>query len=159
MFIIWWCFVSWATASADQPVPPTSIVERLYSDFNWETRFDGNSSKHETLIEKPLASLLQYFDKDLAALLVHDRKCVVESGEICNLDFSPIWDSQDPEGATVKIGSGGQPNEVQVIVVYGAGAAHLLKYKMKLTNAGWRITDIQSATGGWSLMKLLSPKH
>lgn len=61
--------------------------------------------------------LSKYFDTLLVALLCRDRECLAKSDMICNLDFDIIYDSQDPDGVIVHIGSA--KKGIEVILDYG----------------------------------------
>jgi hypothetical protein len=131
-----------------------AVVSKLYNDFAWEATA-GQLPKRRSLIDQPLGSLLRYFDSNLAALIVHDRECAKKTHEICRLDFLPIWDSQDPEGATVKVLQGTTLDIVSVRVIYGGNQSRELTYRMKQTQQGWRIADIQFGANRTSLVAIL----
>lgn len=78
-----------------------AVVERLYQDYAWETG-PGISKRTPFLNEKSVV-LSKYLTKSLSRLLLEDRKCSERTREICRLDFSPIWNSQDPEGAKFRV--------------------------------------------------------
>jgi hypothetical protein len=90
-----------ATGHGSDAEPPDGVVRRLYRDFAWEAVFSDNDAdrKWVGLLQQPRRVLQRYFTPKLAGLLVNDARCARKSGEICRIDFLPIWASQDP-GAT-----------------------------------------------------------
>lgn len=80
-----------------------AAVARLYQDFAAEAVIDTQDYSIEGLFGRPKATLARYLDDRLVALVLDDRACSARTHEVCNLDFSPMWDSQDPVGTTVKI--------------------------------------------------------
>ncbi len=94
-----------------------------------------------------------------AALILQDRACAARTHGICRLDFDPLWASQDPDGAHgVKVQSPDSLNVVRVALRYTNGYEVALGYRMSRTKEGWRIADIDYASGP-SLLTILSSKH
>ncbi len=139
---------------------PTAIqvVAKLYRDFAWEAVIDEPRSASHTLLSQPRAVLELYFDAKLSSLIFEDRQCVTQTREICKLDFSPIWASQDPGATELKIVSGSKPNIVSVKFRHpGNGETIELSYFMARTKLGWRVSDIRY-TSGSTLLSVLSAK-
>lgn len=137
---------------------PTEIVFKLYRDYAWEAIMAGHSSD-ALLFEQEQGVLEQYFDEKLTSLILKDRACAKKEG-ICNLDFSPIWASQDPSAADLTIT---ETNEQNIILVkfYRPGNDEKieLKYHVTKTTKGWKISDIvgRGKNGkSWSLVSILS---
>src|SRR6266568_914145 len=92
-------------ASADAEIrppkenSPEGIVFKLYRDYAWEAVM---AAGYDGLMQQPPQILMQYFDDNLSALILRDRKCS-EKGEICRLDFVPIWTSQDPAAVDLTV--------------------------------------------------------
>lgn len=149
---------SLATAQRTRPSPGVTLVRQLYADFACEAVIDsGCDSRHE-FVDQPKSVLAKYFDDNLVKLWLADRRCAARTHEICNLDFSPIWDSQDPSGSFVNISQTPDSAVVQVELRHPYyKEARLLDYRLVKTAAGWRIHDI-SRRGEWSLVGLLSRK-
>jgi len=125
-----------------------AFVEKLYVEYAWEAAVESKTDGGVFNEDRPV--LARYFDKPLVALILKDRTC----GEgICNLDFDPLWDSQDPSGATVDVRATPDSRRVKVVLRYG-NDEETLNYKMTTTTNGWRISDIQSDK--WSLVSILS---
>jgi hypothetical protein len=123
-------------AAADEP-DPVQVVAQLYRDFAWEAVVDSPDWDDHRLLEQPRAVLERYFDPRLAALIVRDRECVARTQEICELDFSPIWASQDPGASEMKIVPGPSPDLVTVRFRYpGDGTRIELSYRMTKTREG-----------------------
>ena len=89
-----------------------AIVRQLYADFACEAVIDdlnGCGIQHE-FVDQPQAVLARYFDDQLVRLWLADLQCAARARAICNLDFSPIWNSQDPVGTVVRNLQVRQPN-------------------------------------------------
>lgn len=143
-----------------RPSAPAAVVAKLYADFACEAADDahGCTRGHE-LIDQPKAVLSRYFDPRLVRLWLADRACAAKSQEICNLDFAPLWASQDPEGITVQILPAADSAHVDVeLRTPHASSPRVLRYSLIRTPGGWRIHDI-SFGREWSLVALLSRRH
>jgi hypothetical protein len=150
-----------ASGSAQtKPSPAVAVVRQLYADFACEAVIDepGCDSRHE-LVDQPRAVLAKYFDDQLIRLWLADRLCAARTHEICNLDFSPIWNSQDPSGTFIRISPTSDSTKVDVELRHPFyKEPRLLHYTLVPTRAGWRIHDIASGKE-WSLVTLLSKKQ
>lgn len=135
---------------------PTAIVHQLYRDFAWEAVISEPEDKG--LIDQPKAILERYFDSRLTDLILKDRECVARTKEICRLDFSPIWDSQDPGASDMKITSG-KGNTVNVEFRYpGDGSQVGIIYQTTKVSGHWRISDIRYKKGH-SLLSIMESKE
>ena len=86
--------------------------------------------------------LRKYLDEHLVSLLLADRECAKKEG-ICHLDFTLLWDSQDPSAYDLKISPADASNVVRVEFFHAPGGAKTtIRYKMVKTPDGWRIADI-----------------
>ena len=133
------------TAGAQPPRAPTAVaaVAKIYQDFAAEAVIDTPDLSILDLFSRPKATLARYLDDALVALVVADGECSKRKQEVCNLDFAPIWDSQDMVGATVTITEGTSANRVRVDVTYPQNDVRKLTYVMTKTPAGWRVHDIE----------------
>lgn len=105
-------------------------------------------------MQQPPKILKQYFDENLTALILRDRKCS-EKGEICRLDFVPMWASQDPAAVDLTVEKTGKKDIIKVQFRYPSTNEKIeLKYRVTKTPNGWRISDI--AGKDWSLLAILS---
>lgn len=145
-------------AQTPKPSAQTTVVAALYADFACEAVLDEPlcDGRHQ-FVDQPKAVLAKYFDDQLVRLWLADRACAARTHQICNLDFSPIWDSQDPTGTVVRIVSAADSTHVDVELSRSSPASRVLRYTLVNTQAGWRIHDI-SKGAEWSLVKLLSGK-
>jgi hypothetical protein len=131
---------------------PKGIVFKIYRDFAWEAVMAGGWGG---LLEQPKEVLSQYFDANLTSLLLKDRVLANKEG-MGNLDFSPIWASQDPSAVDMKITGADKPNLVKVEFRYPSNGQKIeLTYKVTKTNRGWRISNIIGKD--WSLLSILNP--
>lgn len=131
-----------------------NVVRALYEDFAGEAVLDSPEAQKQ-LLDQPQAVLERYFTPELALLIRQDRECVARTREICQLDFSPIWDSQDPSGATVNIAGKPIVGEVVAEVRYPNGETRKLLYRLSKVRAAWRIADIVYGDNGASLARML----
>lgn len=144
-----------------QEAKSTSVVYRLYKDFAWEVVFsDPENLKSvfgDFISEQSRPVLERYFDAELASLLLKDANCTrLSKGEECNLNFDPIFASQDPAAADLTIRK--LTNEAVVVAFnYPSNGKKVeLEYKLKHGVKGWRIVDIfYKSNGGASLKKIL----
>jgi hypothetical protein len=122
--------------------PSRSVVEQLYRDYAWVILFD--SPGMVKLTDQPQQELSKYFTSSLANLINKDHECTRKTGDVCNLDFDPIYDSQDPDGAhQLRI----EPEGVDMVHVtflrrWSSPDVAELQFKMIRMSAGWRIDDI-----------------
>jgi hypothetical protein len=109
-------------------------------------------------VDQPRPVLARYFDDRLVQLWLADRACAARTHEICNLDFMPMWASQDPAGTSVKILPTADSTRVDVELRSSSSQeSRTLRYTLTRTPAGWRIHDIARGKE-WSLVGLLSRK-
>jgi ABC-type transporter MlaC component len=145
--------------------PPSSgavkAVAKLYRDYAWEAVIEEPSSSELELFQQSRNVLEQYFDRNLATLILRDRRCSETTHEICRLDFMPMWSSQDPEAIGLKVLPTSDPSVVSVEFIYPGNSIHIkLSYYLSKTADGWRISDIRGSTDGsnWSLLSILESK-
>jgi len=136
---------------------PVGIVTRLYHDYAFSAVLDFNAP-YEPVENEPRTVLEKYFDATLIEDLLRDQRCAVRSGGICNLDFQPMWNSQDQTATTVeKIEDLPKAGDVAVILNYNqTGQKGQIIYHVVKTKQGWRIHDIE--TEYWSLREILHGK-
>ncbi len=134
------------------------VVVRLYHDFAWEVVID---EPHDQLglIDQPRQVLEKYFDKQLVSLILKDRACVSKTKGICNLDFDPLWDSQDPAATGLKVAATANPHVVKVSFTFPGDSKNIeLIYDVAdIPGVGRRIHDIHYSSGR-SLLSILSQK-
>lgn len=150
---------SLGSAQRSKPPAAVAVVRQLYADFACEAVVDepGCDTQHE-FVDQPHLVLAKYFDDRLTRLWLADRNCAARTHEVCRLDFSPIWDSQDPTGTYVRILATPDSAAVDVQVRHGpTSKKSILRYTLVKVPAGWRIHDIVRGKE-WSLVALLSRK-
>lgn len=150
-------------AVAADPARDTGAVDQvvaLYRSIAWQAVLQQPADAGPGLLAQPATALGRWFDPVLAGLLVADHQCSRRSGQICALDVDPLWDSQDPLGATVAITPGARSGEVRVQLAYGSGAPRApLVFQLTATPSGWRIADIRYPAGRPSLRALLQARR
>ncbi|MGZ3237835.1 MAG: DUF3828 domain-containing protein [Burkholderiaceae bacterium] len=151
-------FFSAVINAAPSDTSSVQVVAQLYRDFAWEAVIEEPNWDGHTLVELSRASLEKYFDPKLSSLLIKDSECGQRIHEICKLDFSPIWSSQDPVGASgLKVKRTDDPSVVDVYFSYPSREVIKLTYQLKKTPRGWRISDIRndSPADKFSLLAIL----
>jgi len=150
--ILFGCLAILASARADASAVAT--VDSLYRAFSWEAVMASSESPGLAQQSRPI--LLRYFTPQLATTLAADDACSKKRHEVCALDFSPLWASQDPAAEDLQISKGTTPAQVLVRYTYPAtGKTISLQYQLVHTKVGWRVADILYPSGD-SLSKLLS---
>jgi len=135
-----------------------ATVAQLYRDFAWEAVVEEPEWRGHDLLDQPRAILLRYFDEHLTDLLLADRACEKRAHEHCGLGFLPIWASQDPAAAELKVLPTQDSSVVVVTFRYPSnGDSVKLTYQLFHTRSGWRIHNISQGSR-WSLLTLLSGK-
>jgi hypothetical protein len=124
----------------------SQVVAHLYRDFAWEASDAGPASPDAFLSDQPESVLSRYFDPTLTKLIVKDRECQEKTHEICNVDFLIIWNSQDPSVSDLKITQGQSPEVVHVSYRYLDNTRKSMTYRLRKTDTGWRIADIEYAS-------------
>lgn len=143
-----------AAATSSLPGSALRTVVRLYRDFAFEATIEAPDLSRQGFLEQSRSILERYVDSNLANLILRDRQCEERTKEICRLDFLPMWDSQDPAGATVRIAATRDANDVTVALAYpGTPGNVTLNYQLVKTKSGWRIHNIRASN--WSLLKIL----
>jgi hypothetical protein len=137
-----------------QPDSAKAAVERLYHDEAWVTT--ERLPKGIDVFSASPEVMATYLDTSLVRAILVDRACQRRVGGECNLDFDPVWDSQDPSGSTVRVAATPSPLVVRASIhhVY-RDRTTVVTYRMRHTPAGWRIADMGGR--GWpSLLRLLN---
>jgi hypothetical protein len=135
-----------------------NIVRSLYDEFAGEAVLEDPQTQ-KPLLDQSRAVLLRYFTSELSVLILRDRECAARTRDICNLDFLPIWDSQDPTGATVKMAGESALGKVRATVRYPNGEKRELVFRLTKTSVGWRIVDIIYAGDRQTLSQILEAKQ
>lgn len=159
-------FTLFATSpAACLAAPPASeqadvaVVAKLYKDFAWQALGSMQDLFGKPLQQQSESVLRQYFDPGLAALFLRERECVSRRREVCNMDFDPLFASQDAAATDFSIQRTGI-GKVSVTFTYPSNGEKLkLDFLVKQAGKTWRIhdvvyTNLQSA----SLKTLLSTK-
>ena len=158
LFILLALVISAGSAQAEAQVSPeVAVVSRLYRDFAWEAVLREPIPREPTFIDQSKQVLGQYLDPGLVRLLMADRACAAKSRMICNLDFDPIWASQNPAASSLRVHPGKRSGSVDVSFLYPCGKAISLRFEMIETPSGPRIRDIHYADGP-SLLTTLNRK-
>ena len=131
-----------ATALPAQTTP-TEAVTRLYRDFAWEVVLGSPPAGTPGFAQSPRAALVKYVDTSLARLLVADQACLARGQGICNLDFAPLWGSQDPAAGALEIEATREPTIVRVTYTIPGGDQQVtLDLQLVRTPQGWRVREI-----------------
>ena len=145
-----------ATAGSAGKSGDVDLVARLYRDFAWEAVIDEPLGVSRAFADQRRSVLERYFSPNLVSLLLEDRQCVLRTHEICKLDFSPLWASQDPGATELRVVQGALRGWVLVRFRYPSnGETIKLNYRLVKTRAGPRIADIRYDSGT-TLVSILS---
>jgi Protein of unknown function (DUF3828) len=141
------CSIAAQTAQAERSnTEQEKVVLRLYRDFAWEASLQD--SPFESLYYQSRVVLLKYFEPSLADLLVLDANCARKEGE-CNLDFDPIFDTQDPYVVSIEVTQTSKSHEI--IASFNRGLPkdkqYAITYQLKQVKDGWRIANIVYKNG------------
>lgn len=145
---------SFAALGESPPSAAVATVTQLYHDYAWQAVIEEPPNAGVDLFDQPAPVLRRYFDQSMTDLIVRDRQCRERTHEECQLDYAPIWDSQDPAAMGMKIVATSDPSKVSVDFAYPGERKHRhIIYVLSNTQEGWRIIDIQGSSG--SLRKML----
>ena len=136
---------------------PVGVVTRLYHDYAFSAVLEFNAP-YKPVENEPRRVLETYFDATLTEDLLRDQRYAVQSGGICNLDFQPMWNSQEQTATTVEnIEDLPKAGDVAVTLNYNqTNQKGQITYHVVKTKQGWRIHDIE--TEYWSLREILHGK-
>lgn len=136
--------------------PGVKVVTELYKEYAWEMTI-AEPIVRGSAYESPRKELEKYFSSEIASLIVRDRECAERLHEICRINFSILWDSQDSGAYDIKIKDGRAPDTVLVSYIYpGTGEEIQLTYWVTREAGGEvKIADIRYR-GGSSLRDILS---
>lgn len=109
------------------------LVQKIYKDFPPTSTAKSISSQKSSVLSR-------YFDTNLTNLIVNDNLCAQKTKEICNLDFDPIYNSQDVGYVNIKLVPIGTSNVV--VTLKGQGITTVLKYVLIKTPKGVKVSDI-----------------
>jgi hypothetical protein len=151
------CVLACLSSAAPAAEPDIEFIKRLYERYAWEAT--DNVPKSATLfIDEPRAELLKYLTAPLADALLQDRQCAKRTRQICRLDFSPMWASQDPGAAELRFERCSTPSRVKVSFKHpGSGERIVIEYVLAQTERGPRVADVHYPGGG-ILSKILAVK-
>jgi hypothetical protein len=149
------CLPSLSYANSREYKKPEEVVAWLYRDFSWEVTMGDQYWQNGTLIEQPREVLSQYFSDEMVSLIIKERACVKAKHELCNLNFDPIFVSQDPSAVDLEISHADKSNTVHVRFRYACSQERVnLYFKIEKTARGWRVSNITYGDGK-SLLKIL----
>ena len=136
--------VQQAKPTADSP---TAFVKELY-----RVHKNGNGP---IFAGKSRAVLQKFFDKKLADLLW--KILTTKSDEVGPLDFDPLFNAQDTQITNFLINTAvGNDQESTVTVTFrNGGSPETIKFRLRHTEAGWRVANIVYADGS-DLIKILN---
>ena len=146
-------------AAPHVPDEKIAIVGSLYKTFAWQILSSSDDVFGKPLVQQEDPVLRRYFDQELTSLLIKDRHCAAKAGGICNLDFDPIFASQDPAAVDLSIRS--MSNDIVAVeFTYPANGEKVkLEYRLTKNQGAWRIGDIRyPGMSDASLKQLLARK-
>ncbi|GAB3461058.1 hypothetical protein GCM10027321_21220 [Massilia terrae] len=129
-------------ADAAQRETEAKVVARLYKDYAWQAIATQPDLFGEGLAGASKAELERYFSAEMAQLLFADSACQARTGEICNLNFDVLFDSQDPRVVDLdvqRVATG------SVLVQFKdpiTDKKTVIEFKLAMQQGKWRIADI-----------------
>lgn len=146
LFLCTMLFLS-CVANAIELDAKKAIVYQLYKDFGWSAVFDASGEAKyylgKTIEEQSQDVLSKYFSPELVTLFLQEANCnAIRKGELCNLEFDPIFASQDPAASELSISSVENDNVTVQFIYPSNGMKVNLLYKLAKFKEGWRISDI-----------------
>lgn len=139
-------------APAATDASPEAVVASLYRAYAWELVERTEGLGGPSFLDTPAAALEAWFTPALAGALAADRACVERTRELCRIDASPLWGSQDPGADALAIRPGAAEGEVEVRIAHPGGGAVALRFVLlRRADGAWRIADILDAAGGRGL--------
>jgi hypothetical protein len=123
--------------------PAVALVRSLYERFSFEA-----SPLELPLVgfeSTPASALQPYLDRPLLKGLERDRTCASRKRVPCEIDEKLLWGSQDPQVCSLAIGKDG--DQVTVRQFDASGSSQVIRFRLRSTYAGLRITDIIADTG------------
>lgn len=141
--------------AAERPSAMTTVIG-LYRAYAWEAAFDVTDARAIPFQLQSRAVLSRYLAPRLVTLILKDRAAAAKTRTAGALDFSPLWDAQDPVGATVQIRQDAPATVVVLLNDCQGKAPRELTYHLVRTAQGWRIADIAYGSGRPSLATLLA---
>jgi hypothetical protein len=146
-----------SVASPPSELTPLAIVHKIYTEYAWETLEEYPPDKAPLFVAPP-AVLRQYFDSAFTQAILADRACAVRTQGECNLDFDPVWDSQDPSESTVRVVATRDPTVIEARIHHAfEDVTTVMTYHFRRTRAGWRIYDMRGNRLGSVLRRLQRP--
>jgi hypothetical protein len=122
---------------------PESLVVKLYREMAGQAVIGNVELEPLDVFGQSREGMADYLDASLIGLVLADRQCSRTNG-VCNLDFGPIWNSQDPTGTVIEVLTGPDSTRIGVQLRHTYdGKLDTLTYRMVKTRAGWRIHDIE----------------
>ena len=127
-------FFSLDAFAKNNQVEELKLVNELYKYFSVKP----DPKEERNIATQNKAVLLNYFDPELTRLLLKDQACSFKSDGVCNLDFDPIYHSQDNDGCKVKV-----INDSGIFALINCGNYHeKIIYKFSKINGFYKIKDI-----------------
>lgn len=149
-----------STAFAASAETEAVVVASLYKDFAWQAFASQQDLFGDDLAHQNKATLEKYFAPALSALLFQDSACQIKNQGICNLDFDPLFNSQDPRITDLDVATLA-PGKVSVKFKDPVNEEITkIQFNVARVAGKWKITDIIYGTKSEpSLRKILSRKN
>ncbi|MBW4551066.1 MAG: DUF3828 domain-containing protein [Aphanocapsa sp. GSE-SYN-MK-11-07L] len=140
------------TTKIFNPQTPEELIQKIYQVHQpW--------ANQEIDLEQE-SVLSQYFDEELTRLIIKDNECEKKSRSICNLDFDPFVEAQNYDKkvgySNLKLRRLKSEPDAVIEVAFENIEPRKIVYQARMTEAGWRISDIVYQDGQFSLKSLLS---
>lgn len=135
--------IGWGgTAFAAKTDNEAAVVAKLYKDFAWQAMASQADLFGDDLPHQSKATLEKYFAPVLVDLLIKDATCQTKYQGICNLDFDPLFDSQDPRVTDLDV-TRASPGRVSVVYKDPVDQKKTqIDFEVARIGGAWKITDV-----------------
>lgn len=150
---LWMLALAWAATALMQmtaiaaPNADTTglskLVSELYARYAWVVLFSTAPPANAVpLAQTNRAELQAIFVPDLAMAIWEDSQCIEKRGEICNLDFDILFDSQDPSASELTVQGSARTYEALACFKVTGGARKCLLFVGADIDGAARVADI-----------------
>lgn len=130
------------TGSASTPTSQAGVVAKLYRAYAWQAIATQPDLLGEGLAGESRTRLERYFTPELAQLLVKDSACQRKRREICNLDFDPLFNTQDPRVTDLTVETTGPSTVRTQFIDPVTNEKTRITFRLTMVKRQWRIADV-----------------
>lgn len=132
--------------------PGEEIIRKLYHDHQPAKGISVLNTRE---------TLSRYFDKEITDLFIKDQDCSATSGEVCSMDYDPVYNAQEFTESDIKLKIKKQTTtkteQIYEVSFDNYGPVKLM-YHVHKVDDGWRISDIVDSEGHSLKQSLQKPQ-